>query len=117
MDPEDFFKEPDMSFERFLSKLYKIREFDKRVYFVLLKAKKPVRCEEVNAKLDRDQVAVYRSLQKLVKAGICKKVRLPLEEGGHFMQYSAISYDDARAQLLDKVKTWYKMSCTIIENR
>ena len=117
MDPEEFFKEEDMSFEKFMSKLYNLKEFDKRVYFVLLKSKKPLRCEEVRAKLDRDEVAVYRSLQKLTKASLCKKERIPLSTGGHYMQYSSISYDDARPMMNEKVRSWYKQTMGIIEKK
>jgi len=117
MDPEDFFKEEGMSFETFVSKLYNLREFDKQVYVVLLKSKKPMRCEMVKKKVDRDTVAVYRALQKLTKAGLCQKDRRPLKSGGHYMEYSAISHDDAREPLQEKLDLWYKECKMIIDNR
>jgi hypothetical protein len=33
------------------------------------------------------------------------------------MEYSGISYDDARDPLLEKMDQWYKECKTIIENR
>jgi predicted transcriptional regulator len=117
MDPDDFFGEENMSFEDFLAKLYNLKDFDKEVHRVILKSKKPQRCEMVKKKLDRDTVAVYRSLQKLVRAGLCQKDRKPLKAGGHYMEYSGISYDDARDPLLEKMDQWYKECKTIIENR
>ena len=117
MNPDDFFKQENMSFEDFLSKLYHLKDFDKEVHRVILKTKRPQRCEMVKKKVNRDTVAVYRSLQKLVKAGLCQKDRRPLKAGGHYMEYSGISYEDARDTLLEKINKWYKECKTIIENR
>ena len=117
MDPDEFFSGEGMSFENFLSRLYRLKEFDKEVHRVIMKSKKPLRCEMVKKKVDRDTVAVYRSLQKLVKAGLCIKDRKPLKAGGHFMEYSGVSYDDARDPLMEKMDLWYKECKSIIENR
>jgi len=70
MDPDTLFKE-DLTFEMFLEKVYKLKDFDKQVHFTLLQAKKPMRCEQVNKKMKTDTVKVYRSLQKLTKAAWC----------------------------------------------
>ncbi len=118
MDPDKFFQNKDsLTFEEFVSQLYNLKEFDKKVHVVLQRSKKPQRCEMIKKKMDRDTVAVYRSLQKLVNAGLCLKERRPLKSGGHYMEYSGISYDDARDPLLDKINMWHKDCKKIIENR
>ena len=117
MDPDDFFKDTEMTFEDFINRLYNIKEFDQKVHSVLMRSKKPLRCEMIKKKLDRDTVAVYRSLQKLARAGLCQKDRRPLKSGGHYMEYSGISYDDARDPLLEKVNVWHKQTKKIIDNR
>jgi len=82
-----------------------------------LRAKKPLLCKEVESRSKTETVKVYRSLQKLVRAGLCNKIRKPLKGGGHFMVYEAVSYDNARESLEAKVNQWYKTTKNIISNR
>jgi len=116
MDPDTLFKE-DLTFEMFLEKVYKLKDFDKQVHFTLLQAKKPMRCEQVNKKMKTDTVKVYRSLQKLTKAGLVEKTKMSIARGGHYMIYEGVEYDDSRDVVLEKVEEWYKTTKRIIENR
>ena len=51
MDPDDFFKDTEMTFEDFINRLYNIKEFDQKVHSVLMRSKKPLRCEMIKKKL------------------------------------------------------------------
>lgn len=117
MDPDEFFANKEMTFEEMLSKMYRIKDFDIQVHQALLGFKKPVKCGKVQDELENETVAVYRSLQKLTKAGLCKKEKRLLKGGGHYMVYSHISFHNARDSLLDKMEHWYEQAKRIAENR
>jgi len=117
VNPDDFFSDKDMSFEEMLSKMYRIKDFDLQIHQALLSFKKPEKCSKVQIEVENQTVAVYRSLQKLTKAGLCKKEKRLLKGGGHYMVYSHISFHNARDTLLEKLDLWYETAKKITENR
>ncbi len=73
--------------------LYDLSPLELDLLLILNRINKPVTLDEISQEADRDRTTVFRSLQKLVKAGICNKETKTLKEGGYYHLYSPISIE------------------------
>jgi predicted transcriptional regulator len=64
---------------------------------------KPLTLDEISKEADRDRTTVFRSLQKLVKAGICNKETKTMKEGGYYHVYSSIDIETFKLETQKRV--------------
>lgn len=76
------------------------------VYKRLLRRKK--RVDEISKEVAKDRSTVHRSLQRLVKCGICIKEKHTLKKGGHYYVYSAVPAQKTKEMLNDCIEKWHK---------
>jgi predicted transcriptional regulator len=88
--------------------LYDLSPLDLDLLFILIKEAKPLTLEELSNKADRDKSTVFRSVQKLVSAGICIKETRTIREGGYYHVYSAVDMETFRAETEMRVKDLQK---------
>ena len=84
--------------------LYDLSPLDLDLLFIMIKEAKPLTLEELSNKADRDKSTVFRSVQKLVSAGICIKETRTIREGGYFHVYSAVDMQTFKAETEMRVK-------------
>ncbi|PSN83468.1 hypothetical protein B9Q11_01390 [Candidatus Marsarchaeota G2 archaeon ECH_B_SAG-F08] len=72
--------------------LYSLTQLDLEVLLALLK-RQGATLDELALVVKRDRTTVFRSLQKLVSAGLCHKEAVGRREGGYYHVYSAASKD------------------------
>jgi predicted transcriptional regulator len=70
--------------------LYDLSPLDLDLLFLMIRNGKPATLEELAKRADRDKSTVFRSLQKLVSAGICVKETKTIKEGGYYHLYAAV---------------------------
>ena len=88
--------------------LYDLSPLDLDLLFIMIKEAKPLTLEELSNKADRDKSTVFRSVQKLVSAGICIKETRTIREGGYYHEYSAVDMETFKAETEMRVKDLQK---------
>jgi predicted transcriptional regulator len=88
--------------------LYDLSPLDLDLLFIMIKEAKPLTLEELSNEADRDKSTVFRSVQKLVSAGICIKETRTIREGGYYHVYSAVDMETFKAETEMRVKDLQK---------
>jgi predicted transcriptional regulator len=73
---------------------------DVRVYEALLRGME--RIEEISKAVGKGESAVYKSLQRLLIAGMAYRIKMPLERGGYYFIYKPAPKEKV-AEEVDKV--------------
>jgi len=74
-----------LSCENLLECVFGLNSLDIHVYEILCGGAE--RIEEISRAVGRGESAVYKSLQKLVVAGLVYRVKVPLNGGGYYFLY------------------------------
>ena len=88
--------------------LYDLSPLELDLLFIMIKEAKQLTLEELSNKADRDRSTVFRSLQKLVSAGICIKETRTIKEGGYYHVYSAVDMETFKAETEMRVRDLQK---------
>jgi predicted transcriptional regulator len=88
--------------------LYDLSPLELDLLFIMIKEAKPLTLEELSNKADRDKSTVFRSVQKLVSAGICIKETRTIREGGYYHVYSAVDIETFKAETQMRVNDLQK---------
>ena len=88
--------------------LYDLSPLDLDLLFIMIKEAKPLTLEQLSKMADRDKSTVFRSVQKLVSAGICIKETRTIREGGYYHVYSAGDMETFKAETEMRVKDLQK---------
>ena len=83
--------------------LYDLAPLELELLLILNRINKPVTLDEISREADRDRTTVFRSLQKLVKAGICNKETKTTKERGYSHLYSAIDIETFKLETQKRV--------------
>jgi predicted transcriptional regulator len=59
--------------------------------------------DDISQEADRDRTTVFKSLQKLVKVGICNKETKTMKDGGYYHVYSAIDLETFKLETEKRV--------------
>jgi predicted transcriptional regulator len=88
--------------------LYDLSPLDLDLLFIMIKEAKPLTLEELSNTADRDKSTIFRSVQKLVSAGICIKETRTIKEGGYYHVYSAVDMETFKAETEMRVRDLQK---------
>jgi len=66
-----------------------------------------VRADELANKVGKDRTTVYRSLERLVKSGLCEKKKMTLKNGGNYYLYVYREPTTVKKMLQQCVEEWY----------
>jgi predicted transcriptional regulator len=83
--------------------LYDLAPLELDLLLILNRINKPLTLDEISQKADRDRTTVFRSLQKLVKAGICNKEIKTMKDGGYYHVYSPIEIETFKLETQKRV--------------
>lgn len=102
-----FINKVNPSFRDLFGFLYDLTALDLDLFVVLIKSVYPMTLEELSNEVSRDKSTVFRSLQRLLAAGICTKESRNLREGGYYHVYKSVELETLRKgawQKLEQVK-------------
>jgi predicted transcriptional regulator len=88
-----------------ICRLFELNEADIQTYRLLIK--QPYRARSLAAAIGKDRSTVYRSLQRLVSCGLCRRLCSTIQGGGRFFTYEAASPDIFKEQALHCIEDWY----------
>jgi len=87
--------------------IFDLNKLDIEIYQILKKIKK-TRPQTLSKKLSRERSTIYRSLQKLTKAGLCIKKINKIKTGGYYYTYEINNSEKIKKKLRHCKKKLYK---------
>ena len=97
----------NMQCEEAIKCVFDLNKLDILVY-KKLKGIGEARADELALVLDKERSTVYRSLQTLTDAGVCKKIRRTLKQGGYYHAYQCNDISDIQKKAFDCLDSWYQ---------
>jgi predicted transcriptional regulator len=99
--------ESDVECERLLECFYGFGDLDREVFGVLTAALRPLTVDEVAERVDRERSTAYRSVQRLVEAGFCRKDQVNDAGGGYHHVFEPAPADEVAYDLQRMLNEWY----------
>lgn len=99
--------ERDLECDDLLECLYELNDLDRECFQVLSEAGDRLTIDEIAERVERERSTAYRSVQRLLDAGLVQKEQINYNQGGYYHVYtiteSAAIADTMQGQLND----WY----------
>jgi len=73
------------------------------------------RIEKLSKETGKRENSVYKSLQKMMMAGIVIREKKTIEDGGYYYVYRAEDVDKMAREMLDLLERWYSRMKEVIE--
>lgn len=89
-----------------LKKIFDLKNTDIETYKYVLSMGE-VRADELANKVGKDRTTVYRSLEKLVRCGLCQKKKMILKGGGKYYLYMYKEPQMVKKLLEHCIENWY----------
>jgi predicted transcriptional regulator len=83
--------------------LYDLSPLELDLLFILNRQNEPMKLDEISQQADRERSTVFKSLQNLVKVGICNKETRTMKDGGYYHLYSAIDLETFKLETEKRV--------------
>ncbi|MFC7228791.1 helix-turn-helix domain-containing protein [Salinirubellus salinus] len=99
--------EEDIECEGLLECFHGLGGLDREVFGVLTAADEPLTVDEVAEAVDRERSTAYRSVQRLVEAGFCRKEQVNDAGGGYHHVFEPAPADEVARDLQRLLNDWY----------
>lgn len=107
--------EEGMQCEGLLECFFDITELDREVFDVLTGADHPYTVEQVADAVDRERSTAYRSLRRLVDAGIVRKEQINYDDGGYYHVFEPVEAKEVVSALHHDLNEWYAKMDRLID--
>lgn len=97
----------DMQCEGLLECVHGLKDLDRECYRVLVKTGEPLDVDEVSEEVDRERSTVYRSIQRLMRAGFVRKEQVNYDEGGYYYVYYPADVEEVTEEMRRMLNEWY----------
>ncbi|MCD6542647.1 MAG: ArsR family transcriptional regulator [Thermoplasmata archaeon] len=99
-----------------IKKMLNLKDLDVVVYKNLLRQRRKVKVNDLSHIVGRDRSTVQRSLNRLVKAGLCRKEKRIMRNGGYYYIYSVKEAEEIRDIIEKCLEEWYtKIKTKLLE--
>lgn len=99
--------ERDLECEGLLECLYDLNDLDRECFRVLSVAADPLTIDELAEAVDRERSTAYRSVQRLLQAGLVTKDQVNYDQGGYYHVYRPTDPDMVADEMQQKLNDWY----------
>ena len=97
----------DMECEGLLECFHGLKELDRRCFQQLVGAETAVTIDELAEQVDRERSTVYRSVQRLLNAGLIQKEQINYDQGGYYHVYKPADPEAIREDMQRLLNDWY----------
>ena len=97
----------DLDCENLLDCIHGLKDIDRRSFRVLAKSREPLTVDEVAGLVDRERSTAYRSVQRLLKAGLIQKEQINYEQGSYYHVYTPTDPDEIADDMQRTLNDWY----------
>ncbi|KAB1189265.1 MULTISPECIES: helix-turn-helix domain-containing protein [Haloferax] len=105
----------DMQCEGLLECLHGLKQLDRRCFEVLVETEDPMTVDEVAEAVERERSTAYRSIQRLLQAGLIKKEQVNYEHGGYYHVYLPTDPNEVADEMQRMLNDWYAQMGTLIQ--
>ena len=99
--------ERDLECEGLLECLYELNELDRECFVVLSDADERLTIDEIAERVDRERSTAYRSVQRLLDAGLVQKEQINYDQGGYYHVYTITDPDGIADTMQGQLNDWY----------
>ena len=99
--------ERDLECTGLLECLYELNELDRECYRVVSSARDPLTVDEIADAVNRERSTAYRSIQRLLEAGLVQQSQVNYDQGGYYHVYTIIDPDTVAETMRGRVNDWY----------
>ena len=103
-----------LSCDNVLECFYGINESDIEIYRILLSGG-PKKIEEISSMAGKSENTTYKSLQKLMMAGIVIREKRLIKGGGYYYTYRAVNPEQVANEMREILESWYRKVVDTIE--
>ncbi len=103
-----------LSCDNVLECFYGINESDIEIYRILLFGG-PKKIEEISSMAGKSENTTYKSLQKLMMAGIVIREKRLIKGGGYYYTYRAVNPEQVANEMREILESWYRKVVDTIE--
>lgn len=107
--------EQDLECESLLDCFHGLNDLDRRVFRLLVQSDDPLTVDELAEEIDRERTTAYRSLQRLLDAGIVEKNRESFESGSYYDVFSPVAPDEIADDMQRLLNDWYAQIGQLIQ--
>ncbi|MFB6219068.1 MAG: helix-turn-helix domain-containing protein [Halobacteriaceae archaeon] len=105
----------EMACEGLLECFHGLTQLDRDCYRVLVESTEPLTIDEVADRVDRERSTAYRSIQRLLGAGLVDKEQRNYDQGGYYHVYSPTDPGDVAAEMRELLADWQAEMGQLIE--
>jgi predicted transcriptional regulator len=105
----------DMECEGLLECLHGLKQLDRDCYQVLVETEEPLTVDAVAGHVDRERSTVYRSIQRLLKAGLVQKDQVNYDQGGYYHVYYPTDPKQVADEMQRILNDWYAQMGQLIQ--
>lgn len=105
----------DMECEGLLECLHGLGALDKECYRVMVDSEEPLTVDSIAAEVDRERSTVYRSIQRLLQAGLVQKEQINYDEGGYYHVYHPTDPGEVTDEMQRMLNEWYATMGQLIQ--
>lgn len=107
--------ERDLECEGLLECLYELNDLDRECFVLLSEADERLTIDEIAERVDRERSTAYRSVQRLLDAGLVQKEQINYEQGGYYHVYTITAPDSVANTMQEQLNDWYAQIDYLIE--
>ncbi|MFB6150384.1 MAG: helix-turn-helix domain-containing protein [Haloarculaceae archaeon] len=97
----------EMECEGLLECFHGLKELDQEVFVTLAGAEDAQTVDEIATAVDRERSTAYRSVQRLVEAGLVGKRQVNYDDGGYYHVFDVADSGDVTDDLQRMLNAWY----------
>jgi len=97
----------DLDCESLLDCVHGLKDIDQRSFRELAESDEPLTVDDVAAAVDRERSTAYRSIQRLLEAGLIQKEQVNYDQGSYYHVYSPTHPDEIANDMQRTLNDWY----------
>ncbi len=105
----------DLQCEDLLACFYGLKPLDRACFWASVEAAEPLTVDEIAAAVDRERSTAYRSVQRLLRAGLLDKQQVNYDSGSYCHVYLPADPDTVADDMLQRLNGWYARTDELIE--
>ncbi len=97
----------DMQCESLLECFHGLTDLDREVFRTVVESEEPLTVDAIGEAVDRERSTAYRSVQRLMDAGLLQKEQVNYDDGGYYHVYRATDPDQIVDDMQRLLNDWY----------
>ncbi|UWG47776.1 Transcriptional regulator, contains HTH domain [Halanaeroarchaeum sp. HSR-CO] len=99
--------ERDLECDDLLECLYELNDLDRECFRLLSDVDERLTIDEIAERVDRERSTAYRSIQRLLDAGLVQKEQINYDQGGYYHVYTISEPASIADTMQGQLNDWY----------